>query len=177
MITTYIGLGSNLQNPARQLGTALAHLEKLRQSTLVAVSRLYRSTAVGPGSQPDYLNAVARLDTDLAPLPLLAALQQIERYQGRDRTVRWGPRTLDLDILLYGNQQIATPELTIPHPSMSLRNFVLYPLVQLTGPELPLPDGTDLGTLIAACPVAGLVDTGLQPEHAGLAAYGPEIHE
>ena len=177
MISAYIGLGSNLQNPARQLATAIAHLEKLQQSKLVAVSRLYRSAAVGPGSQPDYLNAVARLDTDLAPLPLLAALQQIERRQGRDRTVRWGPRTLDLDILLYGNRQIGTPELTVPHPSMSLRNFVLYPLMQLTGPELRLPDGTDLGTLIAGCPHADLVDTGLQPKHTAVTAYEPGVHE
>ncbi len=176
MITAYIGLGSNLQNPARQLGTALAALAQLRRSKLVAVSRLYRSAAIGPGNQPDFLNAVARLDTDLAPLPLLTALQRIEQDQGRERTVRWGPRSLDLDILLYGNRQIDTPELTIPHPSMHLRHFVLYPLAEITGPGLPLPDGTDLGTLIVRCPVADLVDTGLQPERPELAAQGHATH-
>ena len=176
MISAYIGLGSNLLNPARQLGTALAALEQLRRSRLMEVSRLYRSAAIGPGSQPDYLNAVARLDTDLAPPSLLAALQQIEQDQGRERRVRWGARSLDLDILLYGNLRIDTPELTIPHPSMRLRNFVLYPLAQITGPELRLPDGTDLGTLIAHCPVAGLVDTGLQPERADLVAQGHGTH-
>ena len=164
MTTVYIGLGSNLQDPTRQLSTALAALENLPQSALGSVSHLYRSAAIGPGSQPTYLNAVARLDTELHPLPLLHALQQIEQAQGRVRTVRWGARSLDLDILLYGDSEIDTPELTIPHPSMHLRNFVIYPLAQITGPNLLLPDGTDLVTLIDRCPRGDLVDTGLQPE-------------
>lgn len=164
MTTAYIGLGSNLQEPARQLGSALMALKRLPRSELGSVSRMYRSAAIGPGSQPAYLNAVARLDTELPPLPLLHALQQIEHAQGRVRTVRWGARSLDLDILLYGNSEIDTPELRIPHPAMRLRNFVIYPLAQIAGPKLLLPDGTDLGTLIDRCPRGDLVDTGLQPE-------------
>ena len=167
MTSAYIGLGSNLQDPARQLGTALMALERLPGSKLASVSRMYRSAAIGPGSQPAYLNAVARLDTELPPLPLLHALQQIEQSQGRIRTVRWGPRSLDLDILLYGNSVIDTPELRIPHPAMHLRNFVIYPLAQITGSKLLLPDGTDLVTLIDRCPRGDLVDTGLQPEQPG----------
>jgi 2-amino-4-hydroxy-6-hydroxymethyldihydropteridine diphosphokinase len=160
--TVYIGLGSNLQQPLTQLRRAVAATATLPHSRLDAVSSAFRSRAVGPGTQPDYLNAVLRLDTDLPAAALLAALQAIEQNQGRVRTVRWGPRTLDLDILLYGEHSIDTPTLRVPHPAMHLRNFVLYPLAQIAGTNLVLPDGTELGTLIARCPRADLVDTALQ---------------
>jgi 2-amino-4-hydroxy-6-hydroxymethyldihydropteridine diphosphokinase len=165
MIAAYIGLGSNLRQPIRQLRTALLALEQLPVSRIVQVSGVYRSAAVGPGEQPDYLNAVLRLDTCLEPRALLQELQRIESAQGRTREVRWGARSLDLDILLYGNASLETPVLTIPHPAMRQRNFVLYPLAEISGLNLELPDGTVLGTLISHCPRGSLVKTGLRLIH------------
>ena len=162
MITAYIALGSNLQNPEHQLRSALAALTALPDSRLQQVSSVYRSAAVGPGPQPDYLNAVARLLTALPPETLLDALQQQERAQGRTRNVRWEARTLDLDILLYGNAVIETERLTIPHRALGQRNFVLYPLLQVCPANFVLPDGTDLDTLVRDCPVGDLKKTGLQ---------------
>ena len=162
MITAYIALGSNLQNPEHQLRSALAALTALPDSRLQQVSSVYRSAAVGPGPQPDYLNAVARLLTTLPPETLLDALQQQEQAQGRTRNVRWEARTLDLDILLYGNAVIETERLTIPHRALCQRNFVLYPLLQVCPANFVLPDGTDLDTLVHDCPVGDLKKTGLQ---------------
>lgn len=162
MITAYIGLGSNLLDPLGQLRRAVQAIAALPQSQLRRVSTAYRSAAIGPGKQPDYLNAVLQLDTDLEAQQLLAALQAMERDQGRVRTVRWGPRSLDLDILLYGNARIDSPTLSVPHPRLRDRSFVLYPLAAIADPQLLLPDGEDLDTLIARCPRTGLVDTGLR---------------
>ncbi len=155
-VRAYIGLGSNLNDPARQLQLAVAALAQLPGSRLVACSRLYRSVPLGPQDQPDYVNAVAALETSLDPEELLRLLQAIEREQGRIRgMVRWGPRTLDLDILLYGNAEIATSRLRVPHPGLRERNFVLYPLAELA-PGLVLPDGTTLAALVAQCSAEGL---------------------
>lgn len=122
----------------------------------MARSQLYRSTAVGPGKQPDYVNAVAQLETSLTPHQLLKNLQNIESAQGRSRgSVRWMPRTLDLDLLLFGNMVINTETLTVPHPRLQDRNFVLFPLHDLA-PKLRFPDGTTLITLITQCPVAAI---------------------
>ncbi|MBP6724359.1 MAG: 2-amino-4-hydroxy-6-hydroxymethyldihydropteridine diphosphokinase [Halioglobus sp.] len=162
MTPAYVGLGSNLQQPLLQLQRALIAIAQLPSSQLLRVSSVYRSAAVGPGEQPDYLNAALQLDTRLQPAELLAALQAIEQAQGRVRTIRWGARTLDLDILLYGDRQIATSSLTIPHPELQRRNFVLYPLAEIAGPHLVLPDGTELDTLIARCPRGDLVRTRLR---------------
>ena len=162
MIPAYIGLGSNLQEPIRQLRSAVVALGELPDCRLAAFSRVYRSAAVGPGNQPDYLNAVVRLDTEMAPETLLHELQGIESSHGRIRLERWGARTLDLDILLYGELALATPTLTVPHPALPLRNFVLYPLADISGQKLMLPDGSDLGTLLARCPRGDLVRTTLQ---------------
>lgn len=162
MTPAYVGLGSNLQQPLLQLQRALIAIAQLPSSQLLRVSSVYRSAAVGPGEQPDYLNAALQLDTRLQPAELLAALQAIEQAQGRVRTIRWGARTLDLDILLYGDRQIATSSLTIPHPELQRRNFVLYPLAEIAGPHLVLPDGTELVTLIARCPRGDLVRTRLR---------------
>ena len=161
MIPCYIALGSNQQQPAEQLRRAVAAISQLPESRLHCVSHCYRSAAVGPGEQPDYLNAVLRLDTGLAPGTLLDALQGIENDQGRTRTVRWGPRTLDLDILLYGDLVLSTRRLQIPHPRMADRNFVLYPLLDIADPNLMLPDGRELGTLVSACPEGELIRTDL----------------
>jgi 2-amino-4-hydroxy-6-hydroxymethyldihydropteridine diphosphokinase len=171
MAVAYIALGSNLQQPARQLTLALDALDRLPDTTLAAVSGIYRSAAVGPGTQPDYLNAVARLQTGLAPLALLHALQEIEQAQGRERGIRWGPRTLDLDILLYDQLQLRSDELRLPHPAMRERPFVLYPLAELD-PALVLPCGTALGTLLAACPAVGLTALGPLNELTGCRMEG-----
>jgi len=155
MERVYIGLGSNLADPAEQLRQALAALEQLPHSRLAAVSSFYVSDSLLPG-QPRYTNAVAALDTVLQPLQLLDALQAIELDQGRERIERWGPRTLDLDILLFGNQLIDEPRLRVPHYQMHLRAFVLYPLAEIATDDLQLPDGRLLGELLAACPFEGL---------------------
>jgi len=162
MIATYIALGSNLQAPLTQLRSAVSALNKLPESRVERTSSIYRSAPIGPGPQPNYLNAVLLLLTALPPLRLLDALQQIEQEQGRVRGVRWGPRTLDLDILLYGNQKIDSPRLTVPHPAMSQRNFVLYPLLEISDANLVLPDGTVLDTLVTACPGNDLEKTSQQ---------------
>lgn len=154
MTQAYIGLGSNLDKPLDQIQQALVELAQLPQTRLLAQSRLYRSKAVGP-VQPDYINGVALLDTQLAPLALLDQLQALEQAHRRVRLEHWGPRTLDLDILLYGDQQIASERLTVPHPFMTQRSFVLYPLADIS-PALQLPDGRPLAELLRQCPADGL---------------------
>ncbi len=161
MIDTYIALGSNLADPLEQLQRAVDALARLPHSHLARLSAVYRSAAVGPGSQPDYLNAVARIQTELAPIALLDALQAVEQAQGRERSVRWGPRTLDLDILLYGGQRISEPRLSVPHPRMMERAFVLYPLADVAEANLLLPHGEDLAKLVAACEPGDLKRTAL----------------
>ncbi|MFI2813135.1 MULTISPECIES: 2-amino-4-hydroxy-6-hydroxymethyldihydropteridine diphosphokinase [Microbulbifer] len=147
----YVGLGSNLSQPQRQLQDALAAMGSTPGIRLLRCSSFYRSAPVGPGDQPDYINAVAELETALAPHELLDRLQQIESDQGRERDVRWGARTLDLDILLFGQDTLDTPRLQVPHPRMGERNFVLLPLAELA-PALVLPTGESLAALLRQCP-------------------------
>ncbi len=157
MARVYIGLGSNLAEPRQQLRGALDALARIPNSQLAVVSSLYLSDPLGPADQPRYNNAVAALDTSLSPLALLDALQAIELAQGRERKAeRWGPRTLDLDILLFGNRLISEPRLTVPHYHMHARAFVLYPLAEIAPAELKLADGRTLTELLAACPFEGL---------------------
>ncbi|HDS1681714.1 TPA: 2-amino-4-hydroxy-6-hydroxymethyldihydropteridine diphosphokinase [Pseudomonas putida] len=151
----YIGLGSNLDAPAEQLRSAMQALDQVDGSRLVAASALYTSDSLLPG-QPRYTNAVAALDTTLAPLDLLDALQAIENGHGRVRKERWGPRTLDLDILLFGDQVIDVPRLQVPHYHMHARPFVLYPLAELVAGDFCLADGRALAKLLEACPFVGL---------------------
>ncbi|RMH81936.1 2-amino-4-hydroxy-6-hydroxymethyldihydropteridine diphosphokinase [Pseudomonas sp. AOB-7] len=156
MERVYIGLGSNLAEPLQQLRDALAALAQLPDTRLLAHSSFYASDPLGPPDQPRYVNAVAALDTALQPWTLLDSLQRIEQEQGRVRKAeRWGPRTLDLDILLFGERSIADERLTVPHYHMHARPFVLYPLAELAA-ELQLPDGRRLSELLAACPFTGL---------------------
>jgi len=156
MQRAYIGLGSNLATPLLQLRSALDALRALPQSSVVAHSSFYISDPLGPADQPRYVNAVAALDTGLSPLALLDVLQTIELEQGRTRKAeRWGPRTLDLDILLFGNLHIDEPRLTVPHYHMHARAFVLYPLAEIA-PDLRLPDGRPISELLEACPYVGL---------------------
>lgn len=156
MERAYIALGSNLGTPVEQLRAALRAMAELPDSKLVAVSSFYASDPLGPDDQPRFVNAVAALDTALAPLQLLDALQTIEQEQGRVRKAeRWGPRTLDLDILLFGDLTLTSERLTLPHYHMHARAFVLYPLAEIA-PRLRLPDGRALNSLLAACPYVGL---------------------
>ena len=156
-VTVYIGIGSNLQQPIQQVKQALLRLAEIPRTRLVTCSPLYRSAPLGSADQPDYINAVAEVATELTPLDLLNALQAIEQQQGRVRSgKRWGPRTLDLDLLLYGDQQIANDRLTVPHPGLGERNFVLYPLYDIAGADLLIPGFGLLGQLLQACPAQGL---------------------
>ncbi len=155
-IRAWLGLGSNLEQPLEQVRRGLAALAALPESRLVVHSSLYRSAPLGPADQPDYVNAVAGIETGLEPEVLLDALQAIEQEQGRVRgPVRWGPRTLDLDLLLYGSAVINTTRLSVPHPGLSERPFVLVPLAEVA-PELRLPDGRSVAELAAACSREGL---------------------
>jgi 2-amino-4-hydroxy-6-hydroxymethyldihydropteridine diphosphokinase len=155
MAEVYIGLGSNLDGPHDQLDRALKSLSTSSDIELLAVSDRYQTPPIGP-SQPDYINAAARLQTSLSPESLLDRLQLIEQQQDRVRTVRWGPRTLDLDILLYDCIVQDTERLTIPHPRMAERAFVLLPLADITS-DLTLPCGKTVTQLLANCSVQGIV--------------------
>jgi len=135
----YIGLGSNLQKPAQQIEEALGLVSEIPETRLVLVSSLYRSAPFGGVEQPDFVNAVASLLTQLVPLDLLARLQEVENRQGRERdATRWGPRVLDLDLLVYSGQTIDEPDLSVPHPGIGERNFVLLPLGEIA-PDLAIP--------------------------------------
>lgn len=155
MADVYIGLGSNLDNPRAHIARAVAELASLTKTQLISCSALYSSHAIGPGEQPDYINAVALINTELTPLDLLDSLQSLEQAHNRIRIEHWGPRTLDLDILLFDQQIIAHERLQVPHPNMKQRNFVLYPLADIT-PSLVLPCGTPLSELLAKSPPTGL---------------------
>lgn len=144
MKTVYIALGSNLNNPLEQLKQAAEILKSFAVN--FEISPFYGSKPVGPQDQPDYVNAVAKFDTELSAEALLDKLQSIENQQGRVRIRRWGERTLDLDILLYGNEQIHTDRLTIPHIEMKNREFVIVPLFDLS-PDLVLPTGEKLADI------------------------------
>ena len=155
MAEVFIGLGSNMGGSHDQLDRALESLSTSADIELVAVSDRYQTPPIGP-SQPDYINAVAQLRTSLPPEALLDKLQSIEQQQDRVRTVRWGPRTVDLDILLYDNMLCDTERLTIPHPRMAERAFVLLPLADINR-DLPMPNGKTVGQLLANCSVQGIV--------------------
>jgi 2-amino-4-hydroxy-6-hydroxymethyldihydropteridine diphosphokinase len=153
----YIGLGGNLADTRALLASARAAIAALEGVRETAFSSFYRSAPMGPSDQPDYVNAVMAIETTLLPHDLLKALQQIELSHGRVRTgLRWGPRTLDLDILLYADRQIHDETLTVPHIGISEREFVLYPLAEIAPPDLDIPGQGLLADLLAACPLRGL---------------------
>lgn len=137
-ITAYIGLGANLNDPAAQIEHAFDELDRITGTRLVARSALYASAPVGYVDQPDFINAVAQVSTTLAPRALLAALLEIEQRHGRARSFRNAPRTLDLDLLLYGAAHFHEDHLTLPHPRMTERAFVLLPLIEIA-PDLLIP--------------------------------------
>lgn len=138
MPIAYIGLGSNLDDPPARVRRAIDSIRHLPETLLLASSSCYRSNPVGPPGQPDYINAVVKVETGLDALQLLARLKEIEDGQGRVRAERWGPRTLDLDLLLYNDLVMVTASLTLPHAEMHKRGFVLYPLHELE-PDLVIP--------------------------------------
>ncbi len=153
--TAYIALGSNLDSPLTHVKQAVQQIDALNECQLIARSPWYQTTAIGPGSQPDYINGVIKIATSLLPLDLLTTLQTIESRHHRTRNVKWGPRTLDLDILLIDNLTINEPNLTIPHPQLTNRNFVILPLYDIAA-NLTLPDGRALAGLAQHCSRKGI---------------------
>jgi 2-amino-4-hydroxy-6-hydroxymethyldihydropteridine diphosphokinase len=152
----YLGLGSNLDNPLQHLHNAVQDIAASAEIQQKALSPLYQSEPVGPANQPDYINAVMHIETTLTPLALLHKLQTIENLHGRIRNERWGARTLDLDILLYDDQIINLAELSVPHPEMTKRSFVLRPLADIAPSDLVIPGHGNLLELLTACPQNGL---------------------
>lgn len=155
-VITAVGLGSNLDDPVRQVRLALSALASLTESEFLSSSGLYQNPPMGPQDQPDYVNAVALLRTRLQPLPFLKELQRIEQAQGRARHVHWGARTIDLDLLLYGEHIIDDAQLTVPHPGLHERVFVLHPLAEIAA-NLMVPGKGRVGDLAAAFSATELV--------------------
>lgn len=162
-VTAYVALGSNLGDRAAHLAAAAAALAALPGTRLLAVSATFETAPVGPAGQQNYFNAAAALSTSLAPLDLLDRLLAIEQANGRVRRERWGPRTLDLDLLLHGDSVLDDPRLTLPHPRMLERAFVLAPLADLA-PSVVLA-GRTVSAHLAALPPAGIVR--LPPSRSG----------
>lgn len=154
MKNVFIGLGSNLDEPLFQVKKAVECLKQHNMLNVIKVSHFYSSPPMGPQDQPDFINAVVEISTDLSADKLLDELQYIENKQGRVRSQHWGARTLDLDILLYGNDVINTERLTVPHSGISERNFVLYPLSDLVDVDFEISTLGKLSELLAACPMA-----------------------
>jgi len=131
MTIAYIGLGSNMESPIRHITTAIKSLGEIPSTRIINASSLYKSKPIGPQNQDDYINAVVQIETELEPTELLNSLQAIENEHGRVRTKHWGSRTLDLDILMFGHEIIQNIRLTVPHPEIANRSFVLVPLAEI----------------------------------------------
>lgn len=156
MPQVFIGLGSNLDEPVRQLSEAVSAMHQVSSTSVEQVSSCYISRPMGPTDQADYINAVAELNTSLSCRELLISLQSIELQQGRVRKEeRWGARTIDLDILLYGAEIIEEPDLIVPHYGMKQREFVIFPLAEIM-PELCLPCSTSIQELLSSIPSNGI---------------------
>ena len=151
----FVGLGANLENPLQQVRQAISELDAIGHTRVLAHSSLYRSAPVGYADQPDFVNAVAKLQTRLSPHELLEALHVIENRHGRRRSVRNAPRTLDLDLLLYGTLVVHEEGLTLPHPRMHERAFVLLPLAEIA-PDAPLPGHAPVSQLLAQVDRSGV---------------------
>ena len=147
MTLSYIALGSNLNNPKKQLQNAISCIANIPHTIIIDQSSFYETKPLGPQNQPDYINQVIAVATQLSPHELLKALLNIELQMGRIRLERWGARIIDCDIILFGDLVIQTSDLIIPHPEMKNRSFVLYPLAEIA-PDLVLPSGESLSNLI-----------------------------
>lgn len=156
MIRAYVGLGANLGEPRRQLTEAIIAMSGLPETRLAGHSSFYRTGPVGFQNQPEFLNAVAALDTRLAPGVLLEGLQGIERRHRRERSFPNAPRTLDLDLLLFGDEQIARPGLTVPHPRMLERSFVMVPLAEIA-PAAMVPGNGRVADLARKVDASGMI--------------------
>lgn len=157
MVEVYIGLGSNLESPEEKINSARDVISNHRGIKAVKFSSLYKSPPMGPQDQPDYVNAVMCVESGFSAIELLKILQKIEHNFGRTRKgVRWGARTLDLDILLYADQNIDMPDLVIPHTGLAERAFVLYPLQEIASDSLFIPGKGLLSQLVSLCPLNGL---------------------
>ena len=154
-VTAYIGLGANLEDPVAQVAAGVAALAALPRTRLIAQSSLYRTAPVGYADQPDFINAVAAVATELSPRALLDAMLATEQQRGRVRTFLNAPRTLDLDVLLYGQMQMHEDGLTIPHPRMHERAFVLVPLAEIA-PRCVIPGRGAVGELLRGIDAAGV---------------------
>ncbi len=155
----YIGIGSNLDEPRQQVVSACTHLSQHPALTLVKQSHWYQSKAIGPQGQPDYINGAALVETALSADDLLTVMQEIEDAHQRVRELRWGARTLDLDLLLYDERTIKSEQLTVPHPEITQRNFVLKPLLDIN-PQLSLPDGRLIADILNIIGTQDLNDLG-----------------
>ncbi len=151
----FVGLGANLENPLQQVRQAISELDAIERTRVLMASSLYRSVPVGYADQPDFINAVAKLRTELSPRDLLDALHVIENGHGRRRSVRNAPRTLDLDLLLYGMLVMHEEGLILPHPRMHERAFVLLPLAEIE-PDMPLPGLAPVSQLLAQVDRSGV---------------------
>ncbi len=151
----FIGLGSNLEDPVAQIESAIAALNNIDEVTVISRSSLYSSPPMGPQDQPDYINAVVEIDTTLFAHTLLDALQEIEQQQGRVKERHWGERTIDLDLLVYGNNILDDERLKVPHPGIAERAFVLYPLAEIAI-DLNVPAIGSIEKLLKDCPRDGL---------------------
>jgi len=151
----FIGLGSNLADPKYQVSSAIDQIKQVEKTRFIQSSSLYSSPPMGPQDQPDYVNAVLEIETELSAHSLLDKLQGIEQEHGRIRKRHWGERTLDLDLLLFGDVVIDDDRLKVPHPGIAERAFVLYPLAEIA-PELTIPKLGEVSTLKQQCPAAGL---------------------
>jgi 2-amino-4-hydroxy-6-hydroxymethyldihydropteridine diphosphokinase len=152
MTRCFVGFGANLGDPLQAFRDAADALDSPGIGQVAARSSIYRSAPLGPRGQDEYLNAVLAIDTPLSPDALLDHLQALENRAGRRREERWGPRTLDLDLLMYGDLELRGERLTLPHPRILERNFVLLPLSELLGTDWQFADGSSLGDRLAACP-------------------------
>jgi 2-amino-4-hydroxy-6-hydroxymethyldihydropteridine diphosphokinase len=148
MAQVFVGLGSNLSDPVKQVNRALCSLDELAQTRVLSCSKLYGSAPQGPQDQPDFVNAVCLLETQLSPMNLLQALQGIEQAQGRIKKRHWGERLIDLDILLFDDLTVSLPELTIPHIEIVNRDFVLMPLFEIA-PDVNIPNQGSVWSLMS----------------------------
>lgn len=148
MNQVFIGIGSNQNHPHFRIYRALKQINRIHDTRLIQSSNLYESIPLGPKFQPNFINAVAEIRTNLSPNKLLSQLQNLERLHNRKKTKRWGPRSLDLDILIYDQVIMDTEELTIPHPGIEYREFVLIPLFEITGYNYKVPKYGKISKLI-----------------------------